>query len=147
MRLSSFMRRPCHTLKLGAELRDAALEPTAAAPAITLSLDSTFIRSCEDGQRHLEARLGNGETSDGARQVFAAVAKTDTSIETLIRRSLADGGTAADPELTPSPTAVRGWARSWLMPASPSRRASIGSTSPCDCSMSRRQPAPCQSTL
>jgi hypothetical protein len=90
-----------HTLKVGADLRDAApVEPATAAAAITLTLDSTFIRSCEDGQRHLEVRLGNVETSDGARQVFAAVAKTDTSIETLIRRSLADVGTATDTELT-----------------------------------------------
>jgi hypothetical protein len=37
------------TLKLGEALRDAAaLEPTTAAPAITLTLDSTFIRSCEE---------------------------------------------------------------------------------------------------
>ena len=63
-------------------------------------MDSTFIRSCEAGPRHLEVRLGNVETPDGARQVFAAVAKTDTSIETVIRRSLADVGTAADTELT-----------------------------------------------
>ena len=57
------------TLKVGEELRDAAaVEPAAAASAITLTLDSTFIRSCEDGQRHLEVRLGNVETSDGARR-------------------------------------------------------------------------------
>jgi hypothetical protein len=61
-------------------------------------VDSTYIRSCEDGQRHLE--LGNVETGNGARQVFAAVARTDTAIETLIRRSLAEVGTAADTELT-----------------------------------------------
>jgi hypothetical protein len=48
------------TLKLGEALRDdVALEPTTAAPAITLTLDSTFIRSCEEGQRPLEVRLGN----------------------------------------------------------------------------------------
>jgi hypothetical protein len=89
------------TLKLGAELRDAAaLEPTAAAPAITLSLDSTFIRSCEEGQRHLEVRLGNVEASGGARQVFAAVAKTDTSIVALIQRSLAEVDQAQETEIT-----------------------------------------------
>ena len=64
------------TLRFGEALRDdAALEQTTAAPAITLSLDSTFIRSCEEDQRHLEVRLGNVEASRGARQVFAAVAK------------------------------------------------------------------------
>jgi hypothetical protein len=89
------------TLKLGEALRDAAaLEPTTAAPAITLSLDSTFIRSCEEGQRHLEVRLGNVEASRGVRQVFAAVAKTDTSIVALIQRSLAEIGHTADTELT-----------------------------------------------
>src|SRR4051812_26026734 len=57
--------RAC-TLKVGAELRDAApAEPATASAAITLTLDSTFIRSCEDGQRHLEVRLGNVETIGG----------------------------------------------------------------------------------
>src|SRR4051812_38494558 len=92
--------RAC-TLKIGEELRDATpAEPAAAATAITLTLDSTFIRSCEDGQRHLEVRLGNVETSEGARQVFAAVAKTDTAIEALIQRGLVDVGKTADTELT-----------------------------------------------
>src|SRR5690349_71661 len=82
-----------HTLKIGADLVEAtAAEPAAAAAAITLTVDSTFIRSCEDGQRHLEVRLGNVETATGARQVFAAVARTDTQIETLIRRSLVEVG-------------------------------------------------------
>jgi hypothetical protein len=90
--------RAC-TLKVGADLRDAApAEPATAAAAITLTLDSTFIRNCEAGQRHLE--LGNVETSDGARQVFAAVAKTDTSIEALIRCGLAEVSKTADTELT-----------------------------------------------
>jgi hypothetical protein len=89
------------TLKLGETLRDAAaLEPITAAAAITLSLASTFIRSCEEGQRHLEVRLGNVEASSGARQVFAAVAKTDTTIATLIQRSLAEVGHTAETELT-----------------------------------------------
>src|SRR4051794_39593299 len=58
--------RAC-TLKVGADLVDtAATNPAVAASAITLTLDSTFIRSCEAGQQHLEVRLGNVETSDGA---------------------------------------------------------------------------------
>src|SRR4051794_31703702 len=90
-----------HTLKLGAELVDtAAAEPAAAAAAVTLSVDSTYIRSCEDGQRHLEVRLGNVETATGARQVFAAVARTDTEIEALIRRSLVEVGHTQDTKLT-----------------------------------------------
>jgi hypothetical protein len=89
------------TLKLGGALRDtAALEPTTAAPAITLTLDSTFIRSCEEDQRHLEVRLGNVEASRGARQVFAAVAKTDTSIVALIQRGLKEVGHTADTAIT-----------------------------------------------
>ena len=78
----------------------AATKPAAAASSITLTLDSTFIRSCEDGQRHLEVRLGNVEASDGGRQVFAAVAKTDTSIEALIQRGLKEVGQTTDTELT-----------------------------------------------
>jgi hypothetical protein len=57
-----------HTLEVGERLRDAAtIAPTAAAPTIDLSLDSTFVRSCEDGERHLEVRIGNVETPDGGR--------------------------------------------------------------------------------
>lgn len=90
-----------HTLKVGADLVDtAAIEPAAAASAITLTVDSTFIRSCEDSLRHLEVRLGNVETPAGTRQVFAAVARTDTGIETLIRRSLKEVGQAQETELT-----------------------------------------------
>jgi hypothetical protein len=89
------------TLKLGEALRDtAALEPTTAAPAITLTLDSTFIRSCEEDLRHLEVRLGNVEASNAARQVFAAVAKTDTSIVALIQRGLKEVGQTADTVIT-----------------------------------------------
>jgi hypothetical protein len=89
------------TLVVGEQLRDtAATKPAAAAAAITLTLDSTFIRSCEDGQRHLEVRLGNVEASHGARQVFAAVAKTDTPIEAEIQRGLQEIGQTEDTELT-----------------------------------------------
>jgi hypothetical protein len=49
-------------------------------------LDSTFIRSREEGERHLEVRVGNIETIAGARQVFVAVAKAHTDIAGLIRR-------------------------------------------------------------
>jgi hypothetical protein len=67
---------------------------------MTVTLDSTFVRSCEDGQRHLEVRLGNVEASNGARQVFAAVARTDTPIEGLIRRGLREAGQTADTGIT-----------------------------------------------
>ena len=44
------------------------IAPTTAATAIAISVDSTFIRSCEDGERHLEVRVGNVETETGGRQ-------------------------------------------------------------------------------
>jgi hypothetical protein len=90
-----------HTLKLGAELRDQpAVRPNKAAPSITVTLDSTFIRSREDGERHLEVRVGNVETETGGRQVFAAVAKADTDIKVLIHRSLDTVGRTEDTVLT-----------------------------------------------
>jgi hypothetical protein len=78
-----------HTLQVGKRLGDAAAEkPAAAAAAITISLDSTFIRSREDGERHLEVRVGNVETVDGGRQVFGAVTRAETGITALIQRAL-----------------------------------------------------------
>ena len=41
-----------------------------------------------EGERHLEVRIGNVETATGCRQVFGAVAKTDTDLAELIRSSL-----------------------------------------------------------
>jgi hypothetical protein len=90
-----------HTLKIGEQLHhSAAVRPAAAASTITVTLESTFIRSCHDGERHLEVRVGNVETADGGRQVFASVARTDTDIAALIRRSLETVGRIADTELT-----------------------------------------------
>ncbi len=89
-----------HTLQIGAQLGTAAaVEPTAAA-AITVSLDSTFIRSREQGERHLEVRVGNVETAGGGRQVFGAVAKAGTDISALIRRNLRAVGRTDDTEVT-----------------------------------------------
>ena len=87
----------CHTLKIGDDLRE---RPGTAAPSITVTLDSTFIRSCEDGERHLELRIGNVETEPDGRQVFGAVAKADTDIKELIRRSLDAVGRTEDRVLT-----------------------------------------------
>jgi hypothetical protein len=90
-----------HTLKIGADLRDQpVVRPDAAAPAITVTLDSTFIRSCEDGERHLEVRVGNVETESGERQVFGAVAKADTDLKVLIHRGLDAVGRTEDTVLT-----------------------------------------------
>jgi hypothetical protein len=63
-------------------------------------LDSTFIRGCHDGERHLEVRVGNVETQDGGRQVFGAVARTATDLAALIRRSLETVGRTEETELT-----------------------------------------------
>jgi hypothetical protein len=77
-----------HTLLIGQQLGDPATKKPPAAGAITISLDSTFIRSCEDGERHLEVRVGNVETADGGRQVFGAVTGAETDITALIQRTL-----------------------------------------------------------
>jgi hypothetical protein len=90
-----------HTLRVGEALVERAAIPSeTAAPAIAVTLDSTFIRSCEDGDRHLEARIGNVETKSGGRQVFGAVAKADTDIKVLINRNLDAVGRTEDTELT-----------------------------------------------
>jgi hypothetical protein len=91
-----------HTLKIGGALRiDAVARPEkAAAAAVAVTLDSTFIRSCEDGERHLEVRVGNVETETGGRQVFGAVAKTDTDVKVLICQSLDAVGRTEDTVLT-----------------------------------------------
>jgi hypothetical protein len=56
-----------HTLKAGAQLRDAAaVKPSAAVSAITVTVDSTFIRGCHDGERNLGRRLPAGRAgADG----------------------------------------------------------------------------------
>src|SRR3954470_348273 len=78
-----------HTFKVAEHLSmPAAAEPATPSEAIVVTLDSTFIRSCEAGERHLEVRIGNVETATGRMQVFSAVAKTDTDLAALIRRSL-----------------------------------------------------------
>ena len=78
-----------HTLRIGEQLGTAAAgEPTAVAAAITVSLDLTFIRSREEGERHLGVRVGNVETAGGVRQVFGAVANAGTDISALIRLNL-----------------------------------------------------------
>jgi hypothetical protein len=90
-----------HTLQVGKQLSDAAAErPPGAAAAITISLDSTFIRSREDGERHLEVRVGNIETVDGGRQVFGAVTRAETDITALIQRTLETVGRTDTTEVT-----------------------------------------------
>src|SRR6476660_6835266 len=89
-----------HTLPIGKQLSDAAADQSPAAAAITVTLDSTFIRSREDGERHLEVRVGNVETASGARQVFGAVTRAETDITTLIQRTLETMGRTDITEVT-----------------------------------------------
>ena len=90
-----------HTLKIGKGLRNEAVaKPEMAVAAIAVTLNSTFIRSCEDGERYLEVRVGNVETEAGGRQVFGAVAKADTDVKVLICQSLDAVGRTEDTVLT-----------------------------------------------
>jgi len=86
-----------HALKIGEALGEGpAIRPETAAAAIVVTLDSTFIRICAGGKRHLEVRVGNVETASGGRQVFGAVAKSSTPIAELIRRNLEAVGRTGD---------------------------------------------------
>jgi hypothetical protein len=90
-----------HTLKVGEAIGNCVpATPATAAKAIVVTLDSTFIRSCEDGERHLEVRVGNVETASGGRQVFGAVAKTKTDVKGLLNRNLDAVGRTRDTVLT-----------------------------------------------
>ncbi len=90
-----------HTLKAGAALADrAAIRPPAAVPAITVTVDSTFIRSREEGERRFEVRVANVETEAGGRQVFVGVANAATDIEGLIRKNLDAVGRVGGTALT-----------------------------------------------
>jgi hypothetical protein len=90
-----------HTFQVAERLpMPAAATAVAPGEAIVVSLDSTFIRSCEAGERHLEVRIGNVETASGRRQVFGAVARTDTDPAALIRCSLDAVGRAEGTALT-----------------------------------------------
>jgi hypothetical protein len=79
-----------HTFKIAEVLptQVATKPPPTGAETIAVTLDSTFIRSCQAGERHLEVRIGNVETTTGRRQIFGTVARTDTDPAVLIRRSL-----------------------------------------------------------
>lgn len=64
-----------HMLRGGKQLGDTVGDKSPAAAPITISLDSTFIRSREDAERHLEVRVGNVETETGGGQIFGAVTR------------------------------------------------------------------------
>ena len=98
-----------HTLEVGEALGGrAVIRPDTAASAVVVTLDSTFIRSCEDGGRHLEVRVGNVETDIEAliRRALDVVGRTeDTALSAFtdgcpgLRRILADAGVTAPPML------------------------------------------------
>ena len=104
-----------HTLKIGEGLRmEATARTVADAEAIIVTLDSTFIRSGEDDERHLEVRIGNVETGSGGRRVFGAAAKTDTDFGPLIRRNLDAAGRTERTTLTAFTDGCPGLRRSLL---------------------------------
>jgi hypothetical protein len=88
------------TLKAGEALGGCAVTRPDTASAVVVTLDSTFIRSCAAGERHLEVRVGNAETTSGGRQVFGAVARAGSDIAGLIRRALDAVGRTGDTALT-----------------------------------------------
>ena len=90
-----------HTLKAGEQLRDAAVaKPSAPVSAITVTVNSTFIRelprrrTASGGPRRQRRDLRRRPT------VFGAVAKTETEIAVMIRRSLEMVGRTAATKLT-----------------------------------------------
>src|SRR3954470_21472289 len=90
-----------HTLTLGEQLQHRpVIAPATPSAAISISVDSTFIRSREEGGRHLEVRIGNAETDAGGRQVFAAVAGSETDLVALIGRTLDSVGRTGATMLT-----------------------------------------------
>ena len=96
--------------------KGGAAEPSTSrnlvASAITVTVDSTFIRGCHAGERHLEVRVGNVETATGGRQVFRSVAKAETEITVMIRRSLETVGRTANTELTAFTDGARAFGQS-----------------------------------
>src|SRR3954463_16292602 len=68
------LRRYTFKIAEALPMRAETKPPPTRAEAIVVTLDSTFIRRCGAGQRHLEVRIGNAETTTGRRQVFGAVA-------------------------------------------------------------------------
>ena len=90
-----------HALKVGETLGECATtRPQVAASAVVVTLDSTFIRSWEQEQRHLEVRVGNVETASDGRQVFGSVVRARTDIKVLINRNLDSVGRTGETELT-----------------------------------------------
>ena len=119
-----------------------------AAAAVAMTLDSTFVRSCEDGERHLEVRVGNVETETGGRQAFGAVAKTDTDVKVPICQSLDAVGRTKDTVLTAFTDGCAGLRRiladAGITGRLPVLRAGSTSAIYCGSNTSSKQPAACR---
>jgi hypothetical protein len=90
-----------HALKVGEALGECAtMRPEVAASAVVATLESTFIRSCEQEERHLEVRVGNVKTESGGRQVCDSVVRAGTDIKVLINRNLDAVRRTTETELT-----------------------------------------------
>jgi hypothetical protein len=90
-----------HALKVGEAFGECATtRPEVAASAVVVTLESTFIRSCEQEGRHLEVRVGNVETESGGRQVFGSVVRAGTDVKVLLNRNLDAVGRTGETELT-----------------------------------------------
>ena len=76
-----------YSLKVGRGVDPGSLDHGSRRNG-AIPTDFAIIASCEDGERHLEVRVGNVETETGGRQVFGAVARSDTDIKRLIGRTL-----------------------------------------------------------
>src|SRR5689334_10189253 len=85
------LRRHTQTLREQPVPRLEVAPPTPAA-TISISVDSTFIRRCEESERHLEVRIGNTETDAGGRQVFGVVAGSEEDLVAVIDRALSSAG-------------------------------------------------------
>jgi hypothetical protein len=119
-----------HALKVGEMLQDCApTTPETMAPLVVVTPDSTFIRSCENSERHLEVRVGNVETKSGGRQVFGSVAKAETDIKMLINRNLDPVGRNGHTALTAFTDGCPDFGAFSPTPASPRRRFWTGSIS------------------
>ena len=70
------------------------------APAISISLDSTFIRSRHEGERHIEVRVGNVETPGGGRQYSAPSRRATRTSLKVIGRTLETMGRTRGTRLT-----------------------------------------------
>jgi hypothetical protein len=119
-----------HALKVGEALDEcAATRSEVAASAVVVTLDSTFIRSCEQEERHLEVRVGNVETASGGRQAFGSVVRAGTDIKVLINRDLDAVGRTGETELTAFTDGCSGLRNILATRVSPRRHFSTGFTS------------------